>query len=121
MYCQSTSFSIRWEGEQRRSLSDIPGVKTSGEKLVLMYTCKVCETRSARKISKQAYEKGVVIVRCGKCQSKHLIADNMGVFEDPGWNIQDFLAEKGEASKYLTDDNVFELKAEDIVGPTKKT
>jgi hypothetical protein len=45
----------------------------------------------------------------------------MGVFEDPGWNIQDFLAEKGEASKYLTDDNVFELKAEDIVGPTKKT
>ncbi len=32
-------------------LNSLPGV-SHGEAMVLMYTCKVCETRSARKISK---------------------------------------------------------------------
>lgn len=99
-----------------RFMSDVPGVQTGGDKLVLMYTCKVCDTRSARKISKQAYKTGVVIVRCGSCQSKHLIADNMGVFEDAGWNVHDFLSGKGENSKYMTEENVFELNVDDIVG-----
>lgn len=96
---------------------NIPGVKTPGDKMLLMYTCKVCNTRSAKKISKASYEKGVVIVRCACCESKHLIADNMGFFEEKGWNIHDYLSTKeGEKSKYIVEDNVFELTLDDVVG-----
>lgn len=98
-------------------IDNIPGVKTPGDKMLLMYTCKVCNTRSAKKISKASYERGVVIVRCACCDSKHLIADNMGFFEEKGWNIHDYLSSKeGERSKYLVEDNVFELTLDDVVG-----
>jgi len=61
----------------------------------MLFTCGQCETRAVRGFSRQAYENGVVIVTCPGCQSKHVVADRMGWFGEPG-SVEDFIAQKGE-------------------------
>jgi mitochondrial protein import protein ZIM17 len=104
------------EGNDPNFFQDVPGVKASGEKYAMVYTCNVCNTRSVKKISKQSYHQGCVVVKCPGCANMHLIADHLGVFEDKGWTIDKFLAEHGEKVKVVTEDNVMELTSKDLTG-----
>ncbi|KJA28208.1 hypothetical protein HYPSUDRAFT_130039 [Hypholoma sublateritium FD-334 SS-4] len=97
--------------EQSGNSSSSPEPTTSSQplpekmepKLQITFTCTVseCGERSTHQFSKQAYEKGVVLVQCPKCRNRHLIADHLGWFADSTKNgklprIEDILRDKGE-------------------------
>ncbi|CAN4107102.1 unnamed protein product [Withania somnifera] len=85
--------------------------------LMMIFTCKVCETRTMKTVCRESYEKGVVVARCDGCNNIHLIADRLGWFGEPG-SVEDFLAARGEeVKKGCTDSLGFTL--EDLAG--KKT
>lgn len=73
------------------------------EVLCLAYSCNVCNTRNSKNISKMAYLKGVVIVRCDKCQSTHLVTDHDKWIDDVDGkkNVEDILAAKGEKAEKI--------------------
>ncbi|KYN05387.1 PREDICTED: DNL-type zinc finger protein-like [Cyphomyrmex costatus] len=75
-------------------------------KLRLMFTCKKCQTRTSKLISKLAYNKGVVIVRCEGCKNNHLIADNLGWFSEISkkTNIEKIMELKGETVRKIMND-----------------
>lgn len=128
--------SVQSLSSSSSSLSDIPGSKSGGKKLAIIFTCTVCGTRSAKQFTEHSYNHGVVIVQCPGCKNRHLIADNLGFFADPdeldddqnnigsnniqneksrGWNIQKALERMGENVQVINNDNVLELCLEDVV------
>jgi hypothetical protein len=67
----------------------------------LAYTCNICETRNHHRVSRTAYRQGMVVATCKGCDSKHLIADNLGTGLDnmgtgESANIEDYFKSKGE-------------------------
>lgn len=53
-----------------------------------MFTCGKCNTKAIRSFTKNAYHKGVVLIRCEGCQNIHLVADNIGWFGPDPKNLQ---------------------------------
>ncbi|CAK7325436.1 unnamed protein product [Dovyalis caffra] len=73
----------------------VSNLKTSSRHdLAMIFTCKVCETRSVKTVSRESYENGVVVARCGGCNNLHLIADHLGWFGEPV-SIEEILAARG--------------------------
>ena len=98
-----SSDSIKNESEK------VPLGELKNRKLALGFTCKVCSTRNTKLISKQAYEKGVVLVKCEGCDNHHLIADNLGWWEEYGGqgihNIEAILSAKGESIRRIANES----------------
>jgi len=57
--------------------------------------------------TKHSYHHGVVLIRCDCCEGVHLIADNLGWFDDGATNVEQFLKIKGEEIKKLSVDGLF--------------
>ena len=100
----------------QQSVDVIPGSQTGGKKMAIVFTCKVCDTRSAKQFTERAYNHGVVIVKCPQCLNQHLIADRLGFFEDRSWDIETAMKNAGEKFTAVTNDNVLELTMKDILG-----
>jgi protein import protein ZIM17 len=98
---------------------EIPGAQKGGRKLAIVFTCTVCDTRSAKQFTEQAYTNGVVLVRCPGCENLHLIADRLGYFQEEHWDLESLVQQKGEKVRTVTDDDVWELTLEDLVGTEK--
>ncbi|KAI3470484.1 hypothetical protein Pfo_027147 [Paulownia fortunei] len=82
--------------------------------LVMIFTCKVCDTRSIKTVCRESYDKGVVVARCDGCNNLHLIADRLGWFGEPG-SVEEFLASRGEEVKKGSVDTL-NLTLEDLAG-----
>lgn len=94
-------------------------------RLMIQFTCKKCDTRSSKTMSKLAYEKGVVIIRCDGCKNNHLIADNLGWFngDRKKLNVEKLMQLNGEKVKRLNayghevlevvDKDILEMKSVD--------
>lgn len=84
------------------------------KELHIVFTCKVCETRSIKGFSRNSYENGVVLAKCPGCNNFHLIADNLGYFQTGHRNIVDILKAEGKSPKMIKD--VLEITPEDLIG-----
>jgi protein import protein ZIM17 len=87
------------------------GTAKGQPRMQITFTCTVCDERSTKTFTKHSYTKGVVLIRCPGCQNLHLIADNLGWFQQDGTNvnIEDIMRDQGE--EVIGPDGVVELDA----------
>ncbi|KAF9160858.1 hypothetical protein BGX21_005446 [Mortierella sp. AD011] len=71
-------------------------------RMLIGFTCTVCNHRAHKTMSKHAYNHGVVIMQCDHCKNRHLIADHLGWFRDGGVTVEDLVKAKGETVQKMT-------------------
>jgi len=101
-----------WQSNNSNKSNEDPhhigSFKVEKPQYMLAFTCKKCDHRSSHTISKQAYHHGTVMVKCPKCNNRHLIADHLKIFNDNHITIEDIMKAKGETVSQSTDDLVFD-------------
>lgn len=104
------------------STKAVAGISTKAadgsDKMYIVFTCCVCETRAVKGFAKSSYESGVVLVQCPGCKKRHVIADHLGWF-GPEKNIEEILAGKGETAKRVADVDIEGLTVEDVTGRSR--
>lgn len=110
---KTISSSVKSEDKLKHEVKSSLKISTRHD-LAMVFTCKVCETRNMKTASRESYEKGVVVARCGGCNNLHLIADRLGWFGEPG-SIEDFLAAQGQEVKRGSPETL-NLTLEDLAG-----
>eukprot|EP00375_Theileria_parva_P003298 XP_765979.1 hypothetical protein [Theileria parva strain Muguga] len=70
-------------------------INNKNGRYIAVFTCNICNYRSAKSFSKQAYHHGIVYVKCESCNNLHLISDQLGWFGEKQ-NIEEILQRKGE-------------------------
>ncbi|GAB0491960.1 hypothetical protein MMPV_003217 [Pyropia vietnamensis] len=73
------------------------------DKMGIVFTCGVCETRISKSISRSSYEKGVVLIQCPSCEKRHVIADNLGHFSQLTGGKKNVEEMVGEVTRVSTD------------------
>jgi hypothetical protein len=119
-----STVTARSEGFQRTpglNAGELGGTASESKlaKMGIVFTCTNCETRVARTFTRRSYEKGVVLVRVEEkdgCTSKkgsclHLIADNLGWFDDNPVNVETMLAERGESVQRIVVQDTSDTKS----------
>lgn len=87
--------------------SNTASIKVDDPQLMIAFTCKKCDTRSSHTFSKQSYQKGSVLIQCPGCKNRHLIADNLKIFKDNKFSLEEVLKAKGESVATGTEDLAF--------------
>ncbi|PVU99248.1 hypothetical protein BB560_005533 [Smittium megazygosporum] len=112
---ETTQDNTNLQGETKEKADSLEsqekgdGISVSSEesakkaKFLVGFTCKVCNHRQYKMVSKKAYTSGVVLIRCEKCRNNHLFADHLGWFKDSGTTIEDIMAQNGEKIKTVID------------------
>lgn len=99
------SIKLALEAEkQRKDLADPDGILKAEKRLLIGFTCKKCQHRTHRTMSHHAYHNGIVLIECPGCQTRHLIADNLGWFKDTpnaARKIEEMTEEVGEIRRSL--------------------
>jgi mitochondrial protein import protein ZIM17 len=65
--------------------------------------------------TKRAYHHGIVLIRCEGCEGVHLIADNLGWFEDTSVNVEIIIERMGEKYKKLSAEGLFQMSTQDVL------
>ncbi|KAF8942455.1 Threonine synthase-like 1 [Haplosporangium gracile] len=87
---------------QSQQKNPIPPNTDPKARMLIGFTCTVCNHRSHKTMSKHAYQHGVVIMQCDHCKNRHLIADHLGWFKNGGVTVEDLVKERGETVQKLT-------------------
>ena len=78
--CSYASLAAKNETRSLGASLPVAGSETN-KRLAISFVCKSCNCRSHHFMSHHAYTKGLVIIQCPHCPSRHLIADNLGWLE----------------------------------------
>lgn len=94
------------------------GIQVGSDRFSLVYTCGKCNTRNVIKVSRKAWNSGVVIGKCFGCDAKHLLADNTGLTDTTnGTKFSDAFNDalrRGVPAKRLDTSDKEALRAEGI-------
>lgn len=102
-----STFIRLYSSDLKNGDSNSASLKVDDPQLMIAFTCKKCDTRSSHTFSKQSYQKGTVLIQCPGCKNRHLIADNLKIFKDNKFSLEEVLKAKGESVATGTEDLAF--------------